>query len=260
MLGAILGAAASAGGVLSDLYSGYQSRKQARKELAESKRQFEVQDDYNKNMTQYRVQDALKAGINPLAALGTSANYSPTVHAGGSDGGAAYTSRAGDRLQNMIERITVRDTADEARYKKESRDLDLESKRIENQINRAKLAALQEPGKDEVPPTNERILFYPTYDLQGRPRLLVNQDATENDGDNAGYRSALISAFTSGQIDPFSGKVKSNQLRMLIDDEYYRATGHHIHNLDELYVSPAEAGIVAGQTLGDIVGAFVGRR
>lgn len=257
MFGSLLSGGA---GIVSDLLSGHQSRKQARKELEESRRQFNVQDDYNKNMTQYRVQDALKAGINPLAALGTSANYSPTVHAGGSDGGAGYMSRAGDRLSNMLEKITARDTADDARYKREARELDLESKRIENSIQRSKLASLQNPGFDEQPPvspTGERLLFYPTYDLQGRPRLLVNQDATENDSDNAGYRSAFGAAFSNGQIDKTSGKIKSDQLRMLIDDEYYRVTGHHISNLDELYISPTEAAMLAKD---ELVGLLHGNR
>lgn len=234
---------------------GYNS---SQKQLKESQRQFGAQMDYAKNQVQYRVEDALKAGINPLAALGVSSNVSPTFNTSGSDNslgrGIAGLGRSiRDAFRSKIE--------DE----QESRALDLESKRIENEINRTRLLEMTQPGiptntpEVSVPtPTGEKSLFQPVYDLQGRPRLMVNQDVTENDSDNAGYRSSLASALLSGQINPLTGHVRSKQLRMLLDDMYYDQTGRHISNLDELYISPTEIGFVAGDEVKDLVSSIRG--
>lgn len=249
-LGTVIGAGA---GLIGDIFGGFFGNRSSKRQLAESKRQFNMQYDFQRNHTQYRVQDALKAGINPLAALGVSSNVSPTVSTYGGDNAVGNAvSRAGDRVGRMFERLSEQDTLDDLNYRKQSRALDLESKRIQNDIAKAKLGAMGQPGVPD--PTGERLLFYPTYDMQGRPRLLVNQDATENDNDNAGYRSAILTSFLNGQIDKTSGKIKSDQLRMLIDDEYYRATGNHIHNLDELYISPAEFGVIGAEMAGQVVG------
>lgn len=224
-------------------------RAVAGQDRAEAQRQFNQQMDFQKNATQYRVQDALKAGINPLAALGVSSNVSPTVSAGGSQPGH-HMARAGRALANMMrERFG---------QQKESADLDNEAKRLRNQVIREELRHLRQPGIPvnggaELVPAfksdGRKMLYDVAYDLQGRPRLMVNQDVTENDSDNAGYRSALATAFASGQINPFTGRVKSRQLQMLIDDMYHQSTGRHITNLDELYISPTEAGFAASDEL-----------
>lgn len=220
-------------------------RSQAGADRQEAQRQFNTQMDFQKNQTQYRVQDALKAGINPLAALGVSSNVSPTISAGGSQPGH-HMSKAMSALGNMFR--------SKFRLDKESAELDNEAKRLRNDVIRTELNHLRQPGipsnggAQMVPtfrPDGRKMLYDVAYDLNGRPRLMVNQDVTENDSDNAGYRSALATAFASGQINPFTGRVRSRQLQMLIDDMHYQSTGRHITNLDELYISPAEFGFAA---------------
>ncbi len=224
-------------------------RAVAGQDRAEAQRQFNEQMDFQKNQTQYRVQDALKAGINPLAALGVSSNVSPTVSAGGSQPGH-HMARAGRVLANIFrERFG---------QLKESNDLDNEAKRLRNEMMQAELDIMRQPGlpinggaqlTPAFRPDGRKMLYDVAYDLQGRPRLMVNQDVTENDSDNAGYRSALATAFASGQINPLTGRVRSRQLQMLIDDMYYQSTGRHITNLDELYISPTELGFAAADEL-----------
>lgn len=243
---------AVAGGLLGGLGGLFGTKKSPdwnAKAFKESQRQFNVIDDYNKNITQYRVQDALKAGINPLAALGQSANYSPTISGGGFSSTASQNNAS--KFANAISKIFTRQET-------QSRDLDLEAKRLRNQVIREELRYLQQPGlplnggaqlTPAFRPDGRKMLYDVAYDLQGRPRLMVNQDVTENDSDNAGYRSALASAFASGQINPVSGRVRSRQLQMLIDDMYYQSTGRHITNLDELYISPTELGFAVSDEL-----------
>lgn len=218
------------------------SKKESRHNRHEARRQFNEQMDFAKNQTQYRVQDALKAGINPLAALGQSANVSPTISAG-------YPSGAGDAMGNGIARAgdaigkAMLDKArDDAAYDSEAKELGLEEQRLKNRILKQQLQGVtNRPGEDMKPSMmGEGTIFKPVYDLHGRPRLVVNQDYLEGDSDNAGYSATLVSALADGQISKTTGRVLSPQLRMMLDDYYYQTTGHHIKNLEELYVSPTE--------------------
>lgn len=235
--------------------SGSTSKKESRHNRHEARRQFNEQMDFAKNQTQYRVQDALKAGINPLAVLGQSANVSPTFSAG-------YPSGAGDAIGNGIaragdaigkgildkadrkkaEKAALDKAFDDAAYDSQSKELSLEEQRLKNRILRQQLRGVTDrPGVDVQPSMmGEGTIFKPVYDLHGRPRLVVNQDVLEGDSDNAGYSATLVSALADGQISKTTGRVLSPQLRMMLDDYYYQTTGHHIKNLEELYVSPTE--------------------
>ena len=140
------------------------------------------------------------------------------------------------------------------RLDKESAELDNEAKRLRNDVIRTELNHLLQPG---IPvnggaqltrpfrPNGDKSLFIPVYDIEGRPRLMVNQDVTENDTDNAGYISSLATMIANGQIDRLTGRVKDRQLRMKIENDYYRRTGRNIENLEEIYFSPTEVAAAA---------------
>lgn len=89
----------------------------------------------NWNATQIRVNDALKAGINPLAALGVSHNVSPTMSTSKYDGG-----------QNKQRNYLTDFMRDIIGLRKESMQLDNESKRIANDVAKEKLAHVRQPG------------------------------------------------------------------------------------------------------------------
>lgn len=241
------GAAGTAYGVGSIFTAHHDSR--ANRHLAD--RQFKAQREDNYNATQIRVADALKAGINPLAALGVSSNVSPTIHAGGSSGASDGFAQAGAGMSKMLQGLFEKKAVDDIKYTKESQDLDLESQRLHNQILQKQLATTGTPGVDEEQPKmmGQDLLFKPVYDLQGRPRLVVNQNVMEGDADNPGYMSSIMATIAAGikdgQIDPVSGRIKSDQMRMMLDDMYFNMTGHHMMNLEELYISPSEAAAAA---------------
>ncbi len=242
-LGSFIGAGVGAvGDLIGGLFGSSSSKKESRHNRHEARRQFNEQMDFQKNATQYRVRDALKAGINPLAALGVSSNVSPTMSAGGNSD-AGY--QKGSAISSAINRISQIFN----RQEQESRDLDLEAKRIRNDTMRAELNIMRQPGmpsgNTEQPPIGtDSQLFRIAYDLNGDPRLMVNQDVTENDSDNAGYLSSLQYAYRNGSIG-LNGDVVSPQLRMKIADDYKRATGRDIQNLDRLYISPSELALAA---------------
>ena len=250
---AIIAGAAALGGSLMNSISGHNDKK-ADRHLANQ--QFNAQMD---ETVQRRVKDALKAGINPLAALGYNGGASPTIHAGGSgystsslgDGIAQVGAIFGNYLQRKQDAADLRDKqADDLAYDTKMKDLNLEEQQLRNRYLSMQIASMKKPGEDIEPSMQgESLLFQPVYDMQGRPRLVVNQNALEADSDNPGYMSSITATIADGiakgQIDPISGEIKSRQLRMMIDDYYYQTTGHHIQNLESLYISPTEAAMAA---------------
>ena len=241
--------AAGAAGATSGLFGVMESHKQDKANRREARRQFDLQTNES---IQRRVQDALKAGINPLAALGASTNASPTIHAGGYSGAAEGYSQIGSGLSKALQGAFAEKQADDMEFDSQAKELDLEHQRLQNQYLKNQIRMQKVPGNDVEPAPSmqgEQLLFQPVYDIEGRPRLVVNQNALEADSDNPGYMSSIISTIASGmkkgQIDPVSGDIKSDQLRMMLDDYYYQTTGHHIKNLESLYISPSEAAMAA---------------
>lgn len=249
-VGTVIGAGAGlVGDVLGGLLGSKTSKSEGHKDRKEARRQFNEQMDFQKNATQYRVKDALAAGINPLAALGVSSNVSPTISAGyGGDSGSFghAVSRAGDRLQNMIERLTAEKAIDDTEYNRESQSLDLESKRLQNEHLRLQNAALSQPGVPD-PVGQDQFLWRPVEDMDGNIRMVVNQDITENDSDNAAYLSSLTGALVNGWINPKSGQIQNKQYKLMLDDQYYRATGRHLNVDVPWYISRSELAIATAQ-------------
>lgn len=189
-------AAISAGSSLvGGLLGSSSSRKESSKNRREARRQFNIQDEYNKNRLQYTVKDAIKAGVNPVAAIGSgSGHYSPTVSAGGDSGAgnmiADSISSAGRSISDMI---LKRQARQDRAIALESANLDLESKRLENQILRQRLLTESQPGivstNGNAPKNNAwRIpmdyrlrdvgdLFLPWKDRSGKIHWFVNPDA-----------------------------------------------------------------------------------
>lgn len=251
----ITGAAVITAGanLVGGLFGARSSKKIADKDRKESARQFNLMREDNANATQIRVADALKAGINPLAALGISQNVSPTVHAGGgydNSGEIMANSIAG--AGSAIGKAMADKAADDMNYDSQSKELDLEGKRLENRILQARLDSLtpSSPGNTmNVVPQNrvlegESLVFRPAYDMEGRPRLVINQDVLEGDSDNPGYISTIATMYINGDIDHLTGKLSKDaaeKVRWL----YHESTGRDLWNWQDMYVSPTEAAAAA---------------
>lgn len=236
--------------------------------------QFGAQRYDNHNITQIRVRDALKAGINPLAALGMSSNVTPTLSGTSKRrSGNSKRDKFFDTIGGVLGLVQSIASIKGIAQNLKAGELDLESRRIQNDILKQDLAVMQQPGlphnsgsAGEVAPMptvssdepwgSDSLLFRVAYDLNGDPRLVVNQDITENDSDNAGYRSSIYSAYFNGHVDKLSGHIKSDQLRMMLNDLHRKATGRGIMNLDRLYISPSEFGLVAGEDAGKAISWF----
>ena len=76
-------------GAVSDIWAADRAEKTAAANRQQASDQFNAQMD---ETLQRRVADGLKAGINPLAAIGASANVQPTIHTAGGDDSSSFIS------------------------------------------------------------------------------------------------------------------------------------------------------------------------
>ena len=175
-IGAIVG---GLGGGIAGLFGSKKKTDWDKKSFNESVRQFNIQDDYNKNRLQYIVKDANKAGINVEAALGAgSGHYSPTISAGGY-GDSGSSGSVGGYMKQFADMITARREAKENRQiELQNAELDLEGKRLQNDILRQKLMAESQPGivsNGSVHGIDN--LYVPFKTKDGRIVYRLNQDA-----------------------------------------------------------------------------------
>lgn len=142
MLGAIIGAGAS----LASSLLGSSSAKSA------AKQNYKHQKEFAQNTIQWKTEDAKKAGIHPLAALGAQ-THSFSNTAGGSDySGLASAGqdlgRALDATRDKSERVDA--------YTQTLRKLQIERAHLENDVLRSRLASsiatVKQPGSPPASP------------------------------------------------------------------------------------------------------------
>lgn len=184
-----------AGDVAGGIFGSRSSTNESRNNRREARRQFNIQDEYNKNRIQYTVKDAIKAGVNPAAVVNSSGgHYSPTISAGGPSGaGDIIANSISSATRSLSDFIAKRQAKQDRAIALESANLDLESKRLQNDILRQKLLTETQPGipVNSMPKnSNWRIpmdynlrdvvpgkLFLPWEDLQGNVYWFTNPDA-----------------------------------------------------------------------------------
>lgn len=129
-LGGLLGSGISA---IAGMWEGAQNRKDAD---AAARRNLLAQYDFAQHGIQWKVQDAINAGINPLAALGASTSSFSNVAGDMPSSGIGAAGRSiGDALRGAF------DKEDE-----EERKLDLQTKRLRNDYLQAQIDKLKNPG------------------------------------------------------------------------------------------------------------------
>lgn len=134
-------------------------------------RQFDYQKDLNSQGIQWRVADAIAAGIHPLYALGpTGATYSPVSSSGMSGAGQDITravlanmdrKQRTDEMVALAQRAANEDARENARVKAEVNHLNAQTQYVQQQIarlNSAQLGPGMGPGGPSVPPGTVRTV------------------------------------------------------------------------------------------------------
>lgn len=137
-----IGAGISAiGSLAGGLFNSSSAAAQSRKQEAQFDAQMKRQDDYFHNAVAYRVADAKRAGVHPLAALGAQISTPPSVSVGGvSDTGIGDgLSRAGQDIGRAVGSMKREDEKLSA-YSDALRALTLEKTRAEIDLIRSNIS------------------------------------------------------------------------------------------------------------------------
>lgn len=131
-----MAAAENFGGVFSNIDAARATEAANARSAADQERQIALQREFAQNGIRWRVEDAKKAGLHPLAALGaTGANYTP-VTATYSDPGNPFADSARQMGQNLSRSIMATRTQEERKMTA----LQLENQQLQNDYLRSQIA------------------------------------------------------------------------------------------------------------------------
>lgn len=169
-LGALAGAAIS---TIGNLFGGSSASKATE---AANRANIAMQMAFAKNAIQWKTEDAKKAGIHPIYALGAP-TMSPSVAIQADTGMADAMSRSGQDIGRAVEATL---NAPDRLYAKTAQALTLKRMGLENDILAQRLAA---GGQPRVPPFPGGASYYPglegqgqaqTHDPTGRPNTPIS--------------------------------------------------------------------------------------
>lgn len=135
--------AAALGSVAGGLIGAKSANSQANKNI-------KLQKEFAKTGIRWKVEDAKKAGIHPLYALGANTHSFSPVNVG--DGGAAHFAQAGQDIGRAID-ATRTDPERVGAYTKTVQQLSLQRMGLENQILASQLAKVRQAGQPPARPT-----------------------------------------------------------------------------------------------------------
>lgn len=152
MLGAIIGAGAS-------LASTFLNKKAAddanARQEAIAERNIALQKEFAQSGVQWKVEDAKKAGIHPLYALGASTTSFAPVSVGSSVPSYDGIAQAGQNIGRAIDATRSKGDQQNAQIQTAFNAAQLEGAKLDNEIKRAKLASVsavsRSPGNSSVP-------------------------------------------------------------------------------------------------------------
>lgn len=137
MIGELIGAGTQ---ILGGLLGNKAAKQSQRAAEAQAQKQYEQQKEFAQSGIQWKVQDAEKAGIHPLYALGANTvSYSPSsVGGGGTD--FDFIGKAGQNIGRAIDATRSNPAKQDAIASTAAR-IQLEGLELDNEIKRAQLAS-----------------------------------------------------------------------------------------------------------------------
>lgn len=215
-------ASSIAGPIIGSVIGGYFSKKSDQRNIAAQKeinaQNLQAQQDMAQNQLQWRVEDAKKAGLHPLAGIGATPYQAiPTAQ--------AYERTAGrDFGNNLAQAFSKLDFGSQ----KKLRDLEIERASLENELLRTNIRSIANPGiQPSVAMTKQNN--------SGNPLVNTNKsEITANDP-----TAQHITAGVKPGFDIY--KVGDNEFRMVTSEKLAESTENNIlqqwlTNIDGIYM------------------------
>lgn len=210
-------------------YFDRQSQKNAADHAARSN--YAQQKEFAQSGVQWKVEDAKKAGIHPLAALGVSSPSTGGTHSvggGGSDLGQSLS----DMGQNVARAVSASSTADQRALQQLSvrhAQLNVEGQEIDNAIKQNQLNQMQAVGP-AFPSANDQQLI-PGQGNAMRGVKIVPSESTASESGRPGIQAGLINSLQyvrepHGNI----GIAPSQQAKERNEDDFIAESLWHLKN------------------------------
>lgn len=230
MLTEILGTAIGTSGPLAG-YFGAQADRNAANHAA--RQNYEQQKEFAQNGIQWKVEDAKKAGIHPLAALGAStATTSGTHQVGGGSSGGDLARSLGDMGQSVSRAIQATATADQrvmSNLQIENAKTELAGKEIDNQIKLNQLNQMNQVGP-AFPSANDPHMI-PGQGNAMRGVKIVPSESTASEAGRPGIQAGLINSLQYTR-EPHGniGIAPSQQAKERNEDDFIAESMWHLKN------------------------------
>lgn len=191
-----------------------------------AKREYERQVHFAQNAIQWKVDDARKAGIHPVYALGASTHsYAP--QAVGNDPMAAGLSAAGQDISRAAHAYKTQSGRSNALLKT-MQDLQVKRLGLENELLAAQIRKVNQPGTPPAMPAAS-----PNPLLPGQGDAVVNDVALERTGRDP-YRpnreGASLPDVGFARTNTGHAPVPSNDIKQRIEDNLVAQVLWHVRN------------------------------
>lgn len=223
MLGAILGGAISAA---SSLFGAKTAQKNAEKQSAQ---EYARQKEFAQSGVQWKVEDAKKAGIAPLAALGGSTlSYSPQS-IGNFDSGIG---NAGQDISRAVQAAASPGQRTDA-YTRTAQAIELERGTLQNQLLRSQIAKLNQPGHGPGIAVDSEGYTIPGQPNSGIPGVLVGPSKTTTVTPHVPYEQAgtVPDVHYAQTADGGYAPIPSAAVKQQIEDQMLPEFGWAMRNM-----------------------------
>jgi len=159
-----------ASGALGHYFGRKENKKQRQFESDQAQRNEQFQREFAQQGIQWRVADAKKAGIHPLAALGGSTHQASPAIVGSSQG---YS--AAQNISQMGQDISRAIMAKSSNHQRQVMDLQLENMKMDNEMKALEIASQRRRLSGQIGPgMPDNVLIKPaevTSSVKGRPDI-----------------------------------------------------------------------------------------
>lgn len=193
-----------------------------------AERNIALQREFATNGIRWKVEDAKKAGLHPLAALGASTqSFSPvSVGASPADGGAQSLSHMGQDISRAIQTTRTAEEQQLAKLQLATAQADLDGKIIDNQIRGSQLQKL-----NSVPTALPSGMDNSNLPGQGNAVRVKPSEIIASDRNNTAVQDGVINTLqytreTSGNL----GIAPSSDIKERNEDDFIAESLWHLKN------------------------------
>lgn len=218
------------GGVLqrdANRQANYEDRVQSDRINAEN---IALQKEFAKNGVRWKVEDAIAAGISPLAALGAQTSSFSPISVGTSstpDPMGSYVAQMGQDVSRAISSTRTADERMAATLALQGAKLDIEGKALDNQIRASQLQKMNAVGPSMPSASGSGGVI----DGQGNSVMVKPSEVYASEGSRPGIQSGMINSLQyTREANGNISIAPSSDMKERMEDDFIAENLWHIKN------------------------------